>query len=200
MNPLDSQGSDFGTLTSSDAKLVKSCLKGNEEAWSSLIDKYKNLIYSVPLKLGLSHDDAAEIFQAVCFDLFSELERLREPKALPMWLLRVAYHKALRLRRDRDRFLEREPAAESYEESTAEKVPDFLSREIGQEQKLRETLARLSPRCQDLIRRLFFDSPPQPYEAIAVSLGLARGSVPFIRSRCLKTLRSRLEKAGFVRE
>ncbi len=200
MNPSDPRGSDSRALTTPDAKLVKSCLKGKEEAWSNLIGKYKNLIYSVPLKVGLSPDDASEIFQAVCFDLFAELERLRDPRALPSWLLRVAYHKALRLRRERDRFLELGPAIQDSEDPAAAKVPDFLAREIDQEQDLREALARLSPRCQDLIRRLFFDSPPQPYDAIAMSLGLSRGSIPFIRARCLRMLRSRLEKAGFVRE
>jgi len=31
-----------------DTRLVKECLRGNEQAWSLLIDKYKALIYSIP--------------------------------------------------------------------------------------------------------------------------------------------------------
>ena len=37
--------------------------KAASEAWSALIDKYKNLIYSIPVKLGM-YQDAADIFQA----------------------------------------------------------------------------------------------------------------------------------------
>ena len=39
-------------VTWSDARLVRACLDGNELAWSALIAKYKNLIYSIPLKAG----------------------------------------------------------------------------------------------------------------------------------------------------
>ena len=47
-----------------DEKLVQDCLNGDEKAWNRLIDKYKRLIYSVPVKYGLSPDDAADVFAA----------------------------------------------------------------------------------------------------------------------------------------
>jgi hypothetical protein len=52
----------------SNAKLVQECLRGKQEAWNELIDRYKNLIYSIPNKYGLSRDEAADIFQAVCME------------------------------------------------------------------------------------------------------------------------------------
>jgi DNA-directed RNA polymerase specialized sigma24 family protein len=75
---------------------VRECCKGNERAWSALIDKYKNLIFSIPIKFGLTRDDAADIFQAVCLDLLSSLPQLREPAALPKWIMQTTYHKCLR--------------------------------------------------------------------------------------------------------
>ena len=54
-----------------DAQLVRDCLAGNEQAWCALIDKYKKLIYSIPVKWSLSRDDANDIFQAVCVDLYA---------------------------------------------------------------------------------------------------------------------------------
>src|SRR3989442_7578786 len=39
------------------------------------------------------------IFQAVCLELLSELPRLREPEALPAWLIRVTYHKCFHWKR-----------------------------------------------------------------------------------------------------
>ena len=70
-------------VTWSDARLIRACLNGNEHAWSALIAKYKNLIYSIPMKYGASPEDAADIFQAVCLELFSELPRLRKPDCVP---------------------------------------------------------------------------------------------------------------------
>jgi len=51
---------------------VAECLNGNRTGLVCPDDKYKNLIYSIPIKLGM-HDDAADIFQAVCLDLLSDL-------------------------------------------------------------------------------------------------------------------------------
>ncbi len=56
-------GSVGPDVTWSDDRLIRACLNGNEQAWSALIDKYKNLIYSIPMKYGASPEDAADIFQ-----------------------------------------------------------------------------------------------------------------------------------------
>ena len=44
---------------------------------------------------------------------------------------------------------------------------------------------------------LFFEHPSRPYQQIAEQLGIATGSIGFIRGRCLEKLRRRLEKMGF---
>jgi DNA-directed RNA polymerase specialized sigma24 family protein len=48
-----------------------------------------------------------------------------------------------------------------------------------------------------MIHLLFFETPPRPYQEVARELGLATGSIGFIRGRCLTRLRKELEKVGF---
>jgi hypothetical protein len=48
-----------------------------------------------------------------------------------------------------------------------------------------------------MVRLLFFENPPRPYENIAEELGMATGSIGAIRGRCLAYLRKHLEKRGF---
>jgi hypothetical protein len=43
---------------------------------------------------------------------------------------------------------------------------------------------------------LFFEEPPRPYPIIAAELGLATGSIGFIRQRCLDRMRKLIEDAG----
>jgi hypothetical protein len=64
------------------SRLIAECLNGNQQAWHMLVERYKNLIYSVPLKYGAPPQDAADIFQAVCLDLFNELPRIRDADAI----------------------------------------------------------------------------------------------------------------------
>jgi RNA polymerase sigma factor (sigma-70 family) len=179
-----------------DTRLVKECLRGSEAAWSALIDKYKNLIFSIPIKYGFSTDDATDIFQAVCVELLSELPKLRKPKALPKWVMQVAAHKCFHHKRQLQRTEAREPDDESFETSVPARAEGIL-RQAEEEQSLRDAVSDLPPRCRRLIQMLFFEEPPRPYQQLATELGLSTGSIGFIRQRCLERLRKRLSEAGF---
>src|SRR5689334_24874918 len=78
-----------GSSSASDERLVRECLRGSQEAWSALLAKYRNLIYSIPLKYGVSADDANDIFQQTCLQLLRRLEHLRDVQSLPAWLIKV---------------------------------------------------------------------------------------------------------------
>ncbi|MFI5174288.1 MAG: RNA polymerase sigma factor [Terriglobia bacterium] len=181
-----------------DSQLVRECLGGNEEAWSILIDKYKNLIYSIAMKYHAAPEDAADIFQAVCMDLYSELPRLRKVESFRSWLITMATHKAfhwkLKQRRQSSREISDGDEAEIADEPT---VSPALMEEVEKEQIVREAIASLSERCQQLIQLLFYEHPPIPYRDVAQKLGLATGSLGFIRGRCLGRLQKALEERGF---
>jgi len=183
-------------VTWSDARLVRACLNGNEQAWSTLIDKYKNLIYSIPMKYGASPDDAADIFQAVCLELFSELPRLRKPDSLRSWLTTVAAHQSFHWKRKVRHRAEDELTDLAAETLGMDPSPDLIE-QVEREQMLREAVAGLPARCQEMVRLLFFHQPQLSYRDVAVRLGLATGSIGFIRGRCLKRLQRTLEKWGF---
>jgi RNA polymerase sigma factor (sigma-70 family) len=183
--------------SSSDEKLIKACLKGDAEAWAALIDKYKNLIYSIPVKFGM-YQDAADIFQAVCVDLMSELPNLREHRALPKWLIQTCYHRCLQQRRIAGRHVELEPEhAEKPTDNTEPALPEQMLVQLEQEQLLRDVIAEMPERCERMIQMLFFETPARPYDEVAKELGLATGSIGFIRGRCLAQLKKQLEKKGF---
>jgi RNA polymerase sigma factor (sigma-70 family) len=183
-----------------DKSLIGDCLAGSEQAWSRLIDRYKNLIFSVPIRTGLSPDDATDIFQAVCLELLAELPKVKHPEALPRWLTQVTYHKCLRWKMDRARFsatpAEMDDGTAEFRSDILAAIPDELAYESERSQKIRQVLADLEPRCRELVQRLFFESPARPYSEVARSLGLAVGSIGPVRERCLQHLRRLLEKAG----
>ena len=176
-----------------DRELVASCLSGDERAWSELIDRYNRLIFSIPLKQGLSRDEAADIFQAVCLDLVAELPRLRDPQALPAWLIQTTLHKVSKWRRRNDRYVPDEGTHTEHAPAPEADMPDALIREVQQAQALRDAVGSLSDRCQRMVQMLFFETPARPYKDVASQLGVATGSIGFLRSRCLDRLRSALE-------
>lgn len=179
------------------ARLVEECLRGNEQSWHALVERYKNLIYSIPHRYGAPPQDAADIFQSVCLDLFHELPRLRSVDALQGWLIRVTTHKCYHWKRQQT------SQASDWDEDSMDVLPengpaprDGLAG-LEREQMVREAIATLPPRCQEMIGLLFFEQPPLPYDEVAHRLSVARGSIGFIRGRCLKRLKRILEDKGF---
>lgn len=183
------------SVVANDERLIQLCLKNDPQAWSALIDKYKNLIYSIPIKLGM-YQDAPDIFQAVCLDLLSELPRLREQKALPKWLMQTCYHRCLSHKRTTDRHVELDPA-DAERQQASDPLPEQMLAQLEREQLLRDGISGLPLRCAQMVSMLFFEFPARPYEHIARELGLAIGSIGFIRGRCLNKLRKFLEAKGF---
>lgn len=178
-----------------DEDLVSACLRGNQDAWSILVDKYKNLVYSVPVKYRMTPEDAADVFQAVWIELYTELAKLRAPGALRSWLITVATHKCYHAtRKARRAVVVAEPDTE---------IPDSRSlvtdtrEKIEQEHLLRDATSRLPDRCREIVRLLFYRDPPLSYADLARHLGLAEGSIGFIRGRCLQRLRRYLIQMGF---
>jgi len=179
-----------------DRRLVRECLNGNDEAWSVLVDKYKNLIYSIPVKYRFSQDDASDVFQAVCLELLAELPNLRNPEALPKWIIQVTAHKCLHGKRYAQRTETTDPNDPAFEQSTPARAESIL-REAEDEQRIRQVMGELPARCQQMVRMLFFEEPARPYQEVARELGIAPGSIGFIRQRCLDRLRKKLLEAGF---
>jgi RNA polymerase sigma factor (sigma-70 family) len=178
----------------SDAELIAQCLQGKESAWSALVERYKGLIFSIPVHYGFAPEDAADIFQSVCMDLLAELPRVRDPEALAGWLIQVTRNKCFHRKQSQVRSNVQEIG--DLDPPTPSSGPENLVVQVQQEQLLREALSELPAPCQELVKMLFFETPPRPYEEIAKALRLARGSIGFVRRNCLDKLKERLEDLG----
>jgi RNA polymerase sigma factor (sigma-70 family) len=177
-----------------DDRLVRECLDGNNAAWAALIEKYRRLVASIPVKYQLPPEDAADIFQQVWIDLYRDLGRLERVEGLGSWLITAAARRCLLAKKRGQRTVR----IAELEHDLADRGPDAaaIHAEAEREQKIREAIETLLPRCRKLVGMLFFDEPPRPYTEVARALGLALGSIGFIRGRCLAKLRTALEKAG----
>jgi len=178
-----------------DARLVRECVGGSEEAWRALISKYKNLIFSIPVKYGLPPQEAADVFQATCVELLARLPELREPRALAKWLMQVAHHQCYRFKQQQGRLVSRDSEELPVGETPA--IAERLVQQTQEEQMLREALTALSPQCRRMMEMLFFETPARPYAGVAAELGLAPGSIGFIRQKCIQRLRRHLDELGF---
>lgn len=178
-----------------DEDLVRECLLGDQHAWERMVGKYKRLIYSIGFRYRATGEDAEDIFQSVCIELFSNLHRLRSPGALRSWLITVAIHQSLYWKRKKGNALE----LDAMEPDAVEEIavaPEIVAT-FEREQDMREAMSQLPPRCAELLRMLFLEQPRVSYAEAARRLGLAEGSIGFIRGRALEKLRRVLVNQGF---
>src|ERR1700751_2816841 len=130
----------------SDEQLIHRCLDADQQAWAALIDRYKNLIYSIPMKLGM-HQDAGDIFQAVCLSWLANLSQLRKERALPKWLIQTGYHECLRHQRAAGRTV----GLDSSDIETpvdAKPLAENVVIETEEEQTLRAAVSEMPQRCR----------------------------------------------------
>ena len=178
--------------------LVTRAGNGDKQAWDAIVERYATLIWSICRRHRLSDADAEDVGQSVWLQLVDQLDRIRDPAALPGWLATVTRRECLRVLG-----AARAPLAAGYV-MDAETIPDEQAGTAEQEllaaerhAALREAFRDLPPSGQRLILMLI-QEPPVPYAEISVRQGIPVGSTGPTRSRCLDKLRSHPAIAALI--
>jgi RNA polymerase sigma factor (sigma-70 family) len=169
--------------------LVRRARNGDKRAWDALVERYAPLIWSICRRYRLSRADAEDVGQSVWLRLVDQLDKVRDPAALPGWLSTTTRRECGRVLR-----ATRGPRAPACG-LDAENFPAEQDEDTGQElleaerhAALREAFAHLPPDGQRLIVLLLAD-PPLPYAEISARLGIPVGSIGPNRGRCLAKIR-----------
>jgi RNA polymerase sigma factor (sigma-70 family) len=155
-----------------------------------VLDRYGRLIWSIAIRLGARQDEAEEIFQRTWVAVVGGIHDLERADRLTSWIASTARYQTFQLfdegrRRRRGVSLDDVASSEMARDDCTE---DTLQR-CDEAALLHQALDRLDPRCQGLLRLLFFEDPAPDYQEISHQTGLAVGSIGPIRARCLKRLR-----------
>jgi RNA polymerase sigma factor (sigma-70 family) len=175
---------------SSDRELIRRCRQGNAGAWQQLLNKYERLVYSIPLRYGVSRDDAADIAQITFTILIQSLNTLSEDSRLGAWLVTVARRHTWRLmerNRRQSAHLEAPDVAESallLGKSDADCIERWELAEW-----LDAGLSKIGSACRELLLALYFQPERSSYAEVADRLDMPVGSIGPRRARCLKSLR-----------
>jgi RNA polymerase sigma factor (sigma-70 family) len=169
--------------------LVARARRGDKQAWDALVERYAPLIWSICRRHRLGRADADDVGQSVWLRLVSQLDRIREPAALPGWLVTTTRRECVRVL-----CAAQGPHAAAYAPDV-ETLPDERAGLGDQEllaaerhAALREAFAQLPPNGQQLMSMLIAD-PPLPYADISARLGIPVGSIGPNRSRYLDKMR-----------
>lgn len=170
-------------------ELVEGARAGDQGSWNDLVDRFLPLVTAVIGRYRLSASDADDVNQTVWLRLVEHIGTLREPRALPGWLVTTCRNESLQAIRQRGRSLPVDPAAPTLERpDVGHELDDQLLREESAH-ALREALAELPAARRELLVLLMTD-PPLSYDEISTRLGIPKGSIGPTRARALDQLRS----------
>ena len=169
--------------------LVTRARKGDKQAWDALVERYAPLIWSICRRYRLADADAEDVGQGVWLQLVDQLDKIRDPAALPGWLATTTRRECARVART-----VRGPHA-AGDALYAETIPDDQAQMAEQQvlvaerhAALREAFAHL-PTCDQQLIALLIQDPPVPYAEISARLRIPVGSIGPTRGRCLDKLR-----------
>jgi RNA polymerase sigma factor (sigma-70 family) len=180
------------------ADLVARAGNGDEHAWHQIVERYAPLIWSICFRHRLSSADAEDVVQSVWLHLVNHLGSLRDPAALPGWLVTATRRECFRcLRAARpQQVTELMPDTADMADTQAVVAEEEVLR-AERHAALRQALADLPPGGQRLMELLIVD-PPLPYAEIGARLGIPVGSIGPTRSRLLARLRRHPALAGLA--
>ena len=173
--------------------MIRAAGDGDEAAWGAIVDRFSGLVWATARAHRLAPAEAADVAQTTWLRLVENLDRIKDPERLGAWLATTARRECLRhIRLQKREFATGEDALfEAPSEDHAEQR--LITRERNT--ALRRAFARISERCQALLRLL---AAPEPlsYEEISSALGMPIGAIGPTRARCLEQLRRTPELAG----
>ena len=169
-----------------DQVLALRCQAGDDRAFAELVERYHQRLRYYVLRLLGNADAADDVMQNVWLSAFRRLPQLRDPRALPVWLYRIARNAALRAMRDARELtrLEEEPVADAPTSDESGFSPDDAA-------KVHASLDRLRPHHKEILALRFVEQ--MDYEQIAAVLGCPLGTV---RSRLYYAKQALRRKMG----
>lgn len=79
----------------SDQVYIDRVLQGDTNAFAYLVDKYKNLTYTVAMKIVRNHEDAEEVAQDSFIKAYSQLHTFKGESKFSTWLYTIVYRNSI---------------------------------------------------------------------------------------------------------
>lgn len=78
-----------------DQLYIDKVLKGDANAFAFLIDKYKNMTYTLAMKIVKNHEDAEEVAQDSFLKAYQKMDTFQGKSKFSTWLYTIVYRNAI---------------------------------------------------------------------------------------------------------
>jgi RNA polymerase sigma-70 factor (ECF subfamily) len=79
----------------SDTEIIGLVLKGQQQAYASLVDRYRNYVFTLALRFTRSREDAEEVAQDIFVKAYRSLADFRGTSKFSTWLYTITYNTSI---------------------------------------------------------------------------------------------------------
>lgn len=171
-------------------------LEGNSAAFAMLVDKHKDMVFTIVNKIVRNHHEAEELAQDAFIKAYQALKDFEGKARFSTWLYRIAYNTAIsKVRKPKTEFAAiDENLLDNYTTDAVSRSVEELSRE-EQIEAVNAVMEKL-PEEDNLLLTLFYKNECS-VEEIGQITGLSQSNVKVrlyrIRKRMYEELKNQLE-------
>jgi RNA polymerase sigma-70 factor (ECF subfamily) len=166
-----------------DLELVERAIEGDQSAYASLMDRYRESIYYMMLKMVSNTDDADDLTIEAFGKAFNRLTQYSPNYAFSTWLFKIASNNCIDfIRKKRIKVTSMDTGIKTDDGETLYFDAKSNTRDpeetIMHKQKvllMRDLVSKLKPRYRLLVEKRYFEE--LSYEEISVELNLPLGTV-----------------------
>lgn len=176
-----------------DQHFITQIIGGNTNAFSVLVDRYKDLIFSLALKMVKNREEAEEVAQDTFIKIFNSLDKFKGDSKFSTWIYKVAYNTCLdRIKKNKKD--EGNILIDDFSEHLVKTVENALSKMMDEERKKSiQDCLNLLPRDEGFLLTLFYFED-QSLEEIAKIMDITSNNVK------VKLFRSRQKLASILKQ
>lgn len=164
-------------VTASESTLIAHALWGNNDAFTQLVNRNRDRLYSHMLRITRSHDLAEEIVQYAFVQAFLKLHTFRQQAAFSTWLFQIAYFQSISLNRKKVVTTSLNVLTENshWQPIDPGGSAETMCLRSEERQKVTDALARLDAKSRDIL--VLRELQGLTYEEIGTQLELRPGTV-----------------------
>ena len=163
--------------------VLRATKKKDQQAFSDLMDKYKDSIYYMLLKMVNNNDDAEDLTLEAFGKAFNRLNQYTPNFAFSTWLFKIATNNCIDFLRKKkknvmsidNRVSNNEGEEYMFEIKSDGMTPEQIAMNEQKIQLMRQYVKKLKPRYEILVEMRYFKE--MSYEEISIELNLPLGTV-----------------------
>ena len=180
-------------MTTNDKVFIDKILDGDSNAFAVLVDRYKDLVYTLAIRMVKNKEEAEEVAQDTFIKVYKSLAKFKGDSKFSTWIYKVAYNTCL----DRLKKIKRQyntVAIDEYTEHQVKTIDNALDKIEEQEKQLAiKSCLELLPSEDSFILTLYYFEELS-LDEISKVIGLKPNNVK------VKLFRSRKKLATILKE